>query len=49
MNTKKTEAVLRLVNHLMTKLNMNESIEDIVRSYKETDVSVNHMSVGAFF
>ena len=41
MNTKKTEAVYRLVNHLMTKLNMNESIEDIVRSYKETDVSVN--------
>ena len=41
MNTKKTEAVHRLVNHLMTKLNMNESIEDIVRSYKETDVSVN--------
>lgn len=49
MNTKKTEAVNRLVNHLMTKLNMNESIEDIVRSYKEINDSVNHMSVGAFF
>ena len=49
MNTKKTEAVHRLVNHLMTKLNMNESIEDIVRSYKEINDSVNHMSVGAFF
>ncbi|MBR2063239.1 MAG: hypothetical protein IJ971_00925 [Bacteroidales bacterium] len=49
MNTKKIEAVHRLVNHLMTKLNMNESIEDIVRSYKEINDSVNHMSVGAFF
>lgn len=49
MNTKKTEAVHRLVNHLMTKLNINESIEDIVRSYKEINDSVDHMSVGAFF
>ena len=49
MNTKKTEAVHRLVNHLMTKLNINEAIEDIVRSYKEINDSVNHMSVGAFF
>lgn len=49
MNTKKTEAVHRLVNHLMTKLNINESIENIVRSYKEINDSVNHMSVGAFF
>lgn len=49
MNTKKTEAVHRLVNHLMTKLNINESIEDIVRSYKEINDSVNHMSIGAFF
>lgn len=47
MNTKKTEAVLRLVNHLMTRLNINESIDDIVRSYKETDVSLKYMPVGA--
>lgn len=47
MNTKKTEAVIGLVNHLMTRLNINESIDDIVSSYKETDVSLKHMSVGA--
>ena len=47
MNTKKTEAVIGLVNHLMTRLNINESIDDIVSSYKETDVSLKHMPVGA--
>lgn len=47
MNAKKTEVVLRLVNHLMARLNMNDSIDDIDRSYKEKDVSLQHMPVGA--
>ena len=36
-----------LVRYLMARLNMNESIDDIVRSYKEKDVSLKHMPVGA--
>ena len=44
---KHKEAVRGLVRYLMTRLNMNESIEDIVHSYKEKDVSLKHMPVGA--
>lgn len=44
---KHKEAVRGLVLYLMTRLNMNGSIDDIVRSYKETDVSLKHMPVGA--
>lgn len=44
---KHKEAVRGLVLYLMTRLNMNESIDDIVRSYKETDVSLKHIHVGA--
>lgn len=44
---KRKEAVRGLVRYLMTRLNMNGSIDDIVRSYKETDVSLTHMPVGA--
>ena len=48
MNTKKIEAVHRLVATLILKLGMNESVEDIVRSYREKDVSIKSMAVGAF-
>ena len=44
---KHKEAVRGLARYLMTRLNMNGSIDDIVRSYKETDVSLTHMPVGA--
>ena len=46
MNTKKTEAVHKLVELLMAKLGITESIEDIVKAYQTKDSSLHHISAG---
>ncbi len=46
MNTKKTEAVHKLVELLMAKLGITESIGDIVKAYKVKDISCHHIPAG---